>query len=716
MRQNRLLSAALIFVVLITFGSLIGAGIFVEAVSSLNEELEERNSRLKASLTTNDELRQAQSKVMRHSQQLSYASDMKLAMDAWRRHDARKVAALLDAHVPQGVAHDVRDFAWGYLNRVAPKPVRRLGQYDAALYHLARSSSGELLAASGSDGRIRIFDRESGSLIADWDSHQREVNSTAFHPTQDLLASAGDDGSVRLWRLSDRQEVAAFQVFDGECAYGVAFLPDGETLLACGGNSDVAVLDIPTHSLRGQLTGHHSRAVEALAVSTDGLHVATAGRDNLVVLWDALSLKPVHTLKEHTKPLSSVAFLDDSHFLLTGGIDGNACLWNVHTGELQATFKRPDAIQQVAVSSTGMVALSDRGGTVSLWDTRQVGEQGAATPEPTAFWPVDDERIYGLAFCPDGQSLFTASRRGAIQEWKTSGSLPMATLSGLNTENQPFTQQVAVTGADRMGLCHHNIFLEWNLSTRRTSTLLEGEKGLRACAATAYGDQIVVAETPNVMHVLRRNKSSRFVVSQESDEYIECIHLLPDSTHALIQLSGKRVLALNLNTGECRQCLTDCDCLTIAAKTRRLWIGCTGSNLLTARNSDDWQELASVRAHRDTIRCIAVSPDETMVVTAGADRSVAVWDADTETLLWRYEAIAGAPNSLDWSPDGKTIALSTDDGGIRLFQAATGREIFELFRSPHLIGSLRFSQDGSRLVAVDARGNAYLFDALTGER
>jgi WD40 repeat protein len=220
--------------------------------------------------------------------------------------------------------------------------------------------------------------------------------------------------------------------------YGVAFSPDGRTLLSGGGGyvkgpGNTVVprecvarqWDVETGEELRRFVGH-TAPVRCVCFSLDGQYaVSGAGGvetrtggpvavDCTVRLWDVVHGREARCFRGHTAPVLSVAFFPDGRTAASAGRDGTLRLWDVQTGtELRCLEPEPGAIATVAVAPDGSSFLcGGEEGILRLWQTED-------RERPRTFSPVEG-RITCAAFSPDGRQLLCASGRpeqtgGALQ-------------------------------------------------------------------------------------------------------------------------------------------------------------------------------------------------------------------------------------------------------------------------------------------------------------
>ena len=197
------------------------------------------------------------------------------------------------------------------------------------------------------------------------------VNSLAFNPAGDLLATAHADGTIAVWDVEAGQVLRIFEGFT-EAVRSVAFSPDGRMLASGSMDGLVRLWKVEQGLLLHTLQGH-SRQVRSVAFSPDGKALATGSEDKTIRLWSVEQGAPLHTLQGHTKSVLSVAFSRDGRMLATGSADATVQLWERGAGrDLRTLQGHTDYARSVAFSPDGqMLASGSTGGTVRLWSVER---------------------------------------------------------------------------------------------------------------------------------------------------------------------------------------------------------------------------------------------------------------------------------------------------------------------------------------------------------
>jgi len=158
-----------------------------------------------------------------------------------------------------------------------------------------------------------------------------------------MVATAGGDGLVALWRVRDGKELARLQA-DPLWVPSVAFSPDG-SLIAAGGYIDkqVTLWDVATHKLVGRLP--HSSLLARIAFDPSGKTLATeVAADGTVRLWDVASRRQIGlALPGPPGHYGTVRFDPSGNQLVILYFDGTGLVWDVN----------PDHWKQRACSVAG---------------------------------------------------------------------------------------------------------------------------------------------------------------------------------------------------------------------------------------------------------------------------------------------------------------------------------------------------------------------------
>jgi WD40 repeat protein len=226
---------------------------------------------------------------------------------------------------------------------------------------VAFSRDGKLVASSSSNKTVKLWEVANGKEQATLQGHSDGVETVAFSPTVDILAS-GAAAEVFIWNVPTRKRIANFQTSSTQ-GTKVAFSPDGKTVATGGFSKPIELWDMSTSSKRAVLEGQDAFKL-ALVYSPDGTTIVSSGTQATLVVWDVLAGKIRTHIKSAIRENSlSLAFLPDSRTIMASSVKG-ARSWDVNSGqELQFYPVRSGAdaiVPSIAVSPNGeTLAASD---------------------------------------------------------------------------------------------------------------------------------------------------------------------------------------------------------------------------------------------------------------------------------------------------------------------------------------------------------------------
>jgi WD40 repeat protein len=151
--------------------------------------------------------------------------------------------------------------------------------------------------------------------------------------------------------------------------------------------------------------------------------------------------------------------------------------------------------------------------------------------------------------------------------------------------------------------------------------------------------------------------------------------------------------------------------IAVAPDGREAVTNLEGPGLLFFWDIDKRHEAKRVAENIYGVQSACYSPDGTLLAGAGQDR-VLLWDARTHAALPDSTGYGPGVRALALAPDGKRAVTGGDDGTVRIWDLATGKEQAR-FHGSQII-STAFSPDGTRVLLAEGRGETRLIDAETG--
>jgi WD40 repeat protein len=261
----------------------------------------------------------------------------------------------------------------------------------------------------GNDGIIRIWNL-AGEILNQWRGSQTSIYSVDVSPDGRSIVTLGEDTAIRIWDLSG-QPLAALKGHEGFVSTA-QFSADGRRLATTGNDGTVRLWQMQV----GQnWLGNHQR-VWSVAWAQAGQQVVSAGKDGRVRLWSRDG-KLEQSFMAHPMGVNMVVVHPRQPLLGTVGADNQVILWTMTGKEHQRlTLSLPEKRQRIyalAFHPDGNeVAIAATDGNLRRWDltTNKVIEVAAS-----------DQPLWSLDYSADGKRLVAAGRDGLVKIWELKG-------------------------------------------------------------------------------------------------------------------------------------------------------------------------------------------------------------------------------------------------------------------------------------------------------
>lgn len=273
---------------------------------------------------------------------------------------------------------------------------------------LAWSPDGTELAVGGGEGRIYLV-RASDGEVRLLGEHAPGVLELAWQPKGALLASAGQDGTVRLW--TPRAQDAAPQLLHRAVRWpaGLAWRADGQRLAFAVGK-DVLLFDGEGQKL--PMLGGHEVALTQLAWRG---RAELIGSGNGALFVDRVDEATIEQLVLEGTPLT-LALSPDGKIAANGLADGTVNFRYLNNRKRSRMSGYAGKVDQTSWSANSrwLATASTGASSIVVWDFGGKGPEGS---EPLQL-EGHGERIDALQFQPNGPMLVSAGRDWRVVLWQ----------------------------------------------------------------------------------------------------------------------------------------------------------------------------------------------------------------------------------------------------------------------------------------------------------
>jgi WD40 repeat protein len=541
--------------------------------------------------------------------------------------------------------------------------------------------------------------------------HEGGARSVDFSPDGKTIATASQQGEVRLW-----------DSYNGQFLYSLPgriarYSPDGEHIATGNEDGTVTVWNFSTQSRVWMVNGHRG-LVSDLLFSTNSRLLVSTSLDDTFIVWDTNTGEKIFSSRATVSGVetrSNVAFSPDGTLLIavdvtgdtTGASTGWVRVWRVgQSWDLIKEYR--SNVRNFSISAGGQWLALPGGrlmeGIYLRYTSAMIGDKiASAIPiqiRPLTVPAAHEGGITDLAFTSDQAILATASQDSTAKIWRISreGVEPLLTLSG-----------------------HSDPILDIDLNPDESllaTASLDGTVRIWDITPSGASEWFTLAAHSDAIYHLGLTSDGKYMLTSSLDGTAKVWDLA--SGIELVSIREDDVPFVGIDISSDGKLLATAD----SRNTVKIW----RLDLLASPASVDIMHTITGHTIAQSIvnllpglNTVAFSPDNKKLATGGVNGLVKIWDVETgmEDLSVDADTNGNGMINLTFSPDGKYLATVSDDiksnSVVKIWDAIIEDEIFTLTgRTTGRIFDVAISSDGTLMATGGETGALKLWDLKTG--
>jgi|GEM_PF-454848 len=615
-------------------------------------------------------------------------------------------------------------------------PYIELEGQGSSVQSLAFSPQADILASGGANGVVRLWDVREKRIRHEFQGHFDEVTSLSFSPHGETLATGSSDRTVRLWDVATGKRRAMLEVQESRVCC-VAFQPIAPGVTRPEGSADSLVTATAQGNVRfwrsapgregdGRLEGSLlvEEGVIRIAFSPDGKLLAISPHSDREKPHQEVTLVDTSTrmgvpLKIPFRVARTLAFSPDSQILAVGG--GSLDL------DLDLDLASGDIFLGNLASKNGDSYIHLRGlpyhvGSLAFTPDGKKLLSTAVAPQE-ASKKVELRTLHLPSISRSAKTHHAAENPSAVNEpgaRRSTGEVDIVTRNKYDNrlEERLMERQVA-RDAEVRKLKELVQDLEGQLRAARSQPPGTPSEGVEPRFKRL---ELVLLERKRRNSLAYLNQLKKTVRNDATDPTVRyyALRYYAEQIQAIdLEIANLKARGVDLKSRQTDPFRDTSGNRGQGGQALREIVGAKPPGLAEIKRGD--AKIASIEPSAAAFS-VAVSPDGETLAVGCFDGSIGLWDLHSLSLKREWKQAPASVRSLAFSPDGSILASCGGDesnhrrpGEVKLWDVRTGKILHELKGHSAMVWSVAFSFDGKTVATGSADKTARLWDVATGK-
>ncbi|BAZ20456.1 WD-40 repeat-containing protein [Kalymmatonema gypsitolerans NIES-4073] len=484
-------------------------------------------------------------------------------------------------------------------------------------------------------GQIVKLWRSDGTLVKTLNGHLDGVKNMTFSPDGKIIASTGDDNIVKLWH-SNGTLIKTLQRHT-DSVTSVIFSPNGRIIASLSSNANNAFFSSNAENSMINLWRSNdgtliksidNYGINSIKFSSDSTIIASINKDKTIKLLSSNgTLRTV--LKEHNDKITNLSFSKDSKLIASISQDNTMRLWNLD--RKQKSIRRGYSSEKKCyfIPEYCQVNLSSDGKIITAVTTSVRSEDNKSI-YTLQMWTIDDKKpqtlkeLSDVHFSKDGKLIASVSEdiksNYTVKFWNGEGK-QVKSFSALKASSFSFSpdgRTVAVTTNK-----NYSVQL-W--STDEMLTTINGHSDqINSASLSPDGKTIASSSSDNTIKLWTREGVLLRTLKGHTDK-VNSVIFSPD---------GKTIASASDDT------------------TVKLW------NL-------EGKEIKTLKGHKDKVKRVIFSPNGKIIASASDDKTINLWKSSADSPFQTLEGVSN--QKISFSSDSNILTVSSAEyGNVKLY-------------------------------------------------